>query len=347
MRNDHVMHDVSIATISKIVLFFIGLALLYVVRDILLVFFVALILAALITPLAERLAAKRIPRSVTVLGVYVILVALFGIILSVLLPPVLDEVRSIVTNFSGMWENLMSNAGPFSTYTQARGFEASIRSSLDSMTSQIPSALLISFSSLTSVFDGLFSIIVIFVLGFYLVVEAEGLKRMLRRLAPESYQPLIVGVLTRVQKKLGDWLRAQLILSGAVALLTYIGLLIVGLPYALVLALLAGLLELVPYAGPVISSVPALILALSISPFKAAIVLAVYIVVQQSEGHFLIPKINQKIIGINPIVSIMALLLGARLGGVLGILISIPLAASITMLVEEWVEHRKQFRESV
>lgn len=344
-RNDRIVHDVSIATISKIVLFFLGLALLYVVRDILLVFFVALILAALITPFAERLAAKKIPRSVTVLGVYVVILALLGVILSVLVPPLLDEVRSIVTNFSSLWEKVVTSVGPLSTYVQDRGFEASIRSSLESMTAQIPSAALGAFSSISTVFDGAFSLIIIFVLGFYLVVEAQGLKRLLRRLAPEKYQPTIVGVLTRVQDKLGDWLRAQMILSGAVAFLTYIGLLVVGLPYALVLALLAGLLELVPYAGPVISAVPAIVLGLSISPLKAAMVLAVYIIVQQSESHFLIPKINEKIIGINPIVSIMALLLGARLGGVLGILISIPLAATITMLVEDYFEHKKQMEE--
>jgi predicted PurR-regulated permease PerM len=190
------------------------------------------------------------------------------------------------------------------------------------------------------VFQSIVSLLLIFVLAYYMVVEVESLKRLVRNIAPERYQPSIVGVITRVQRKLGDWMRAQLILSGAVAALTYVGLLIIGLPYALVLGLLVGVLELVPYAGPVIAAVPGIFLALSLSPFKAVLALAVYVLVQQAESHFLIPKVNQKFVGVNPIVSIMALLLGARLGGILGVLVAIPIAASITMLLEEYFAQR-------
>jgi predicted PurR-regulated permease PerM len=179
-----------------------------------------------------------------------------------------------------------------------------------------------------------------------MVVEGEGVKRLVKSLAPRRYEAFIVAALVRVQKKLGDWMRAQLLLSGVVALLIYVGLLIVGMPYALILALLAGLLEFVPYAGPVIAAVTGVLLALSISPFKALPVIIVYIIVQQMENHLLVPKISQKIIGINPIVSIMALLLGARLAGILGVLIAIPIAASITMLVEDYLEHRDRMLQS-
>ncbi len=335
-----IIHDVRATTIIKVVLVLLSFGLLYVVKDIVLIFFVALILAALIAPLAAHGVRYKIPRSVTILGVYVLLLAVLFLILGALVPPMLDEARNLVANFSTVWERVLGSAGPLATYTQQRGFEENFRQSLDSVTAQIPQVALGAFSSITGVLESVFSLLLIFVLAFYLAVEVESLKRLLRNLAPERYQASVIGVITRVQSKLGDWMRAQMILSGAVAVLTYVGLLIIGMPYALVLALLAGLLELVPYAGPVIAAVPAIFLALSLSPLKAALVLAVYVLVQQAESHFLIPKINQKFIGINPIVSIMALLLGARLGGILGILVAIPIAASITMLIEEYFAQR-------
>jgi predicted PurR-regulated permease PerM len=335
-----IVHDVRVGTIAKIVLVLVSFVLLYVVKDIVLIFFVALILAALITPLAEHAARYKIPRSVTILGVYVFLLAVLFFILAALVPPLLDEARNLVTNFSAVWERVLGSAGPLATYVGQRGFEENFRKSLDSVTAQIPHVALGAFSSINGVFQSIVSLLLIFVLAYYMVVEVESLKRLVRNIAPERYQPSIVGVVTRVQRKLGDWMRAQLILSGAVAVLTYVGLLIIGLPYALVLGLLVGVLELVPYAGPVIAAVPGIFLALSLSPFKAVLALAVYVLVQQTESHFLIPKVNQKFVGVNPIVSIMALLLGARLGGILGVLVAIPIAASITMLLEEYFAQR-------
>lgn len=335
-----VIHDVRVVTIIKVVLVLFCFGLLYIIKDIILIFFVALILAALITPLADYGMRYKIPRSVTILGVYVVILALLFLILGALVPPMLDEARNLIANFSLLWERVLGSAGPLATYTAQRGFEENFRQSLESMTAQIPNVALGAFSSITGVLESVFSLLLIFVLAFYLVVEVESLKRLLRNLAPERYQASVVGIITRVQRKLGDWMRAQLILSGAVAVLTYVGLLIIGMPYALVLGLLAGMLELVPYAGPVIAAVPGIFLALSISPVKAALALMVYVLVQQAESHLLIPQINQKFIGINPIVSIMALLLGARLGGILGILVAIPIAASITMLIEEYFAQR-------
>lgn len=335
-----IIHEVRAATVVKVVLVLLSFGLLYVVKDILLIFFVALVLAALITPLAEHGVRYKIPRSITILGVYIVLSGVLLLLLGALVPPMLDEMRNLVTNFSAVWERVVGSAGPLATYTRQRGFEESFQQSLDSVTAQIPHVALGAFSSITGVVQSLFSLLLIFVLAFYLVVEVESLKRFARSLAPERYQASIVGILTRVQAKLADWMRAQLILSGAVAVLTYLGLLMIGMPYALVLGLFAGVFELVPYAGPVIAAVPGVFLALSISPIKAAFALAVYVLVQQTESHFLIPKINQKFIGINPIVSIMALLLGARLGGILGVLVAIPIAASLAMLLDEYLTQR-------
>jgi len=335
-----VIHDVSVVTMIKVVLVLIAFWLLFLVRDILIIFFVSLILASLITPLAERLEKQKVPRALTVLLVYVVIVIALFLVMAALVPPVLEEVRSLLTRFSAIWERFLGSSGALSTYLQARGYEDSFQRSLDSVTGQIPSVALGAFSSITGVIGSIFSAVLIFVLGFYMVVEAESLKKLIKSLAPSRYQSFIIGSLTRVHAKIGAWMRAQLILSAVMALVVYLMMILLGMPYALILGLLSGLLEFVPYAGPVIAAVPAVLIALAISPVKAALVLLTYVLIHQLEGHVLIPNITKKIVGLNPVVSIMALLLGARLAGFLGVLIAIPLAASLTMLVDEWLADR-------
>lgn len=335
-----IIHDVSLTAILKVVAVLVVLAALYAVRDILLVFFVAAILAALIAPFAEAMERRRVPKSVTVLGIYVVLVALLIVLAAAIVPPILEETRDFLGGFSTAWAFFVSKAGALADYTSQRGFDQSLSRSLDSVTAGLPNMALGAFASITGALKSLFSFVLVLVLAFYMVVEAENLKRAIRALTPSRHRSMVISSLVRVQRKLGDWLRAQIILSASVAVLVYLGLLAVGMPYALVLAVLAGLLETVPYAGPVVSAVPAVLLALTVSPIKAALVLAVYVVVQQVESHFLIPKVNQKFVGLNPIVSIMALVLGAEFAGILGAFIAIPIAASITMLVEDRLESR-------
>jgi len=342
-----IIHDVSALAILKVVLVLAAAYALFLVRDTLIVFFVAVILAALIAPLADALEAKRIPRSLTVLAVYVVIVALLMLVLSALVPPILEELRDFLGNFSRSWEFLIGKAGALSVYANQRGFEESVTRSLDTVTSELPQMVLGALGSISGALRGIFSLVLVFVLAFYMVVEGESVKQAVRLVTPERHKRFVIASLVRVQRKLGSWLRAQIILSLTVAVMTYLGLLIVGMPYALVLAILAGLLETVPYAGPVIAAVPAIMLALSISPVKAGLALVVYIIVQQTESHFLIPKITQKFVGLNPIVSIMALLVGAQLAGIAGALVAIPIAASVTMLVEDHFETRRNTADDV
>ncbi len=344
-RAQKIIHEVQTATVVKVVLVLAAFVLLYIVRDVLLIFFVALILAAVILPAADFLQKKKIPRAVTALGIYVVIVALFLLVLSAIVPPLLDEIRGFLSQFSEIWSKLMASAGALSAYTGARGFEQNFQNSLDSLTAQLPNMALGAFSSITGVVLSLFSLVVIFVLAFYIVVQGDEIKRFVKKIWPDKYHSLVDGAATRVQKKLGGWVRAQFVLSLTVAVLVYLIMLILGMPYALVLAVLAGLLEVVPYAGPIIAGVPAVLLALSISPLKALFVVIGYILIQQIEGNLLIPKINQKFVGVNPVVSILAMLLGARLAGFLGVLIAIPLAATITMLLEEYLQNRRLTRQ--
>ncbi len=139
----------------------------------------------------------------------------------------------------------------------------------------------------------------------------------------------------KMSKKMGEWLRGQLILGLIVALAVYVGLTFLGVKYALVLALMAGVLEVIPYVGPIISLVPALFIGFAQSPVIGVLVVVLYVVIQQVENHILVPKVMQKVTGLNPIISILALLVGLKAGGLAGAILAIPLAMMGVVILED------------
>jgi predicted PurR-regulated permease PerM len=138
-----------------------------------------------------------------------------------------------------------------------------------------------------------------------------------------------------MQNKMGQWLRAQLILGLVVGIAVYIGLKILGVEYALLLALIAGVLEIVPYLGPILAVVPALMIGLAQSPIIGLSVLGLYLLIQQVENNILVPKIMQTVTGLNPVISILALLVGLKAGGIAGAILAIPLAMMAVVILED------------
>jgi predicted PurR-regulated permease PerM len=145
----------------------------------------------------------------------------------------------------------------------------------------------------------------------------------------------------KIEMKLGAWVRGEIILMLIVGLTTYIGLTILGVEYALPLAVIAGVLELVPTIGPIISSIPAILIALVQGPVLAIAVLAMYILIQQAENNFLVPKVMEKAVGVLPLITIASLLIGGTLFGVIGAVIAVPAVVILHVLFEEYVESRK------
>jgi predicted PurR-regulated permease PerM len=157
-----------------------------------------------------------------------------------------------------------------------------------------------------------------------------------------------MGLLEKIQKKMGLWILGQLILSFSIFVLTLVGLLIIGLVFkgqganpilanALLLALLAGLLEVMPYMGPFLSAVPAVLIAFIYSPPLALIVAILYLIIQKTEGYVLVPKVMEKTVGTSPLAVLLALLIGYKLAGIIGLLIGVPLVSAITVIVNEFL----------
>lgn len=199
--------------------------------------------------------------------------------------------------------------------------------------SQVNSISQSAFSVTTGIFGGLFTTLTIFVVSFYLLLDHDSLKQRFASLFDEKDQAKVITVFTHVEERLGAWLRGQAILSLSVGLLAWIVLSVVGLNFALPLALLAGILEIVPILGPLLSSIPAIIVALSISPALALIVALAFLVIQQIENNVLVPKIMERAVGLHPIVVIIGVIIGGQLAGGLGALLAVPFISMMTILL--------------
>jgi predicted PurR-regulated permease PerM len=194
---------------------------------------------------------------------------------------------------------------------------------------------------LTTLFGGLAGLVVVLVLAFYLIVEESAVKNLFRNLIPNEYQEMASDIIWQVINRLGDWLRGQLVLGLVIGGLYFVAFAIIGVPYPILLALFGGLLEFIPYVGPFIAAVPALILAASVSPLILVITLIAIVVIQQLENHLIVPKITQRSVGLNPIISILAVMIGGQTFGVVGALFAIPVATAASVVIFEFLRRRQ------
>lgn len=338
-KNQMMTISISTSTILKLVLVLLALFFLWLIRDILAILFVAIILAALIDPLADWFEQHKIPRALSVILIYIMLLVLVGGILLLLIPPLIDEFGELATNFGGYWDNVAAGINNIKGFSIDQGFPSSLETGLQSVSENLSAAVGKIFGTITGLIGGIVTMILILVIAFYMVVEEESARKAYRSLAPAKYQPYISQLTSRMKKKIGSWLRGEIILALIVGTLVFIALKILGVNYALLLAIFAGMAEFVPYLGPVLGAIPAIFIAFAQSPIKALLVLAVFILIQQLENHLIYPKVMQKAVGLNPVVSIIALLIGAKIGGVIGVALAIPVATVVNVFVQDLIEH--------
>lgn len=326
---------VSAGTILKIAGVLFALWFVYFVRDIIAIFFVALILSSIIDPLADWFEGRRIPRSVAVLILYIALFSILGLIIGALVPPLIQEVRDLASNFSAVWERLVSGAELLRNYSEQSGFSQNIEEGLSSVQSALGRVVGGAFTTVVNIFGGIVSFVLILVLTFYMVIQEDALKRMFNALVPDRYQSFTSSTFAKIQRKITAWIKGQLILSLVIGVMAFAGLSIIGVNYALFLGMFAAILELVPYAGPFLGGAVAVFFALSQSTTKAFFVLVLFVVIQQLENNILVPKVMQRAVGLNPIISILALVIGAKIAGIVGALFAIPLATALDVIVRE------------
>lgn len=322
--------EYSTRVILKVVFVVLVLAFLWVIRDIIVLFLLAVVLASAMEPLADYLHIRKIPRGVSVIAVYLVVLGLAALVISSIIPPVVDQFKLLAANLPEYVEEFQERYPSFSTLV---GGESLSRVLSDFVTGGGDQNVV---SRTVGVFNGFFAFITVLVISFYLVVsQGQGMKEFIRSLIPAPRRDMVMNLVGKIQKKMGLWVLGQFILSLIIFVFTFIGLKVLGVEYALVLALVAGLLEIIPYIGPTLAAVPAFFFAFIQSPALAVGVLVLYILIQKSENYILVPKIMEKTIGTSPLIVVMALLVGYKLAGVLGLLLSVPVAGAISVVVEE------------
>jgi predicted PurR-regulated permease PerM len=328
--------QVSSWTIMKVICIIAAAWVLYALRDIIGLVLVALLFAAVITPATNWFERKKIPRTIGALIIYISIFSLVGVLLTFLIPPLISEVSSLAGNFGSLWGRVMSSFSlikdqPYYTDDVAAGVTHAL-SNIESALSRFVQG---AFFAVAGAFGGLLSVIVTLVLAFYIVIQGSNLQRIFGTIMPTNYALYITSLANKIQEKILLWARGQLILSASIAVLSYISLLIIGVDYALVIALFAGVTEMIPYAGPLIGGAVAVLFALAQSPFQAFLVAITFIIIQQAENHILVPKVMQHSVGINPIFSIIAILIGARFGGIPGVIFAIPAVTAVEIVIRE------------
>lgn len=332
---------ISTGTILRVVGILAALALAWLIRDILLVVFTAMLLAGVVYPFARFAEARRIPKGLAVFVFYLLLFGTMALIIGLLVPRVVDQMHSLVSSYGQtgwllgdrtMWDALLAKVGESSSWQSAL-------EGIKGQTSQVVGGL---FSTVGDVFAGFVTFFAVLVLSFYMILEEDAVKNVFRNLIPSEYQDFASRLVWQMMDKLGGWMRGQLVLGLIIGVLYFFAYWAIGVPYALLLALLGGLLEFIPYIGPFISAVPAVILGLSISPTHAVVALVATIVIQRIENDIVVPKVMQKAVGLNPIVSLVAFMVGAKLFGAVGAIFSIPVATAASVALMEIIRFQKE-----
>ena len=336
--------NVSITTgsIITVILFGLLLALLWYLQNIVLIVLTAVVIASAIEPGVRVFMRRGLPRILSVLALYLIVIGTFFGILFFFLPPILDDAANFLSQLPATLRSF-NLSGAFNSSILPLGDIASLVASADVL--RTASATLAGsggiLATLSAFFGGLVSFVLVIVFSFYFSVQETGVDDFLRVVTPAKHYAYVLDLWKRSQDKIGKWMQGQLLLAVLVGVLLYLGLTILGVPYALLLAVLAALFELIPVFGQILAAIPAVAVAIvEGSLTQGFMVTGLYMLVQQFEAHLIYPLVVKKVVGVPPLLVILALLIGAKLAGFVGVLLSVPIAAAIQEFVSD-IEHRR------
>lgn len=322
--------EITYKTIVFTTAFLLSLVVLWSIRDIIILLFICFILMLSLNPTITRLEKLRIHRAVAILFIYILVILFFAIALAGIIPILVNQTNDLIRVLPSSLNGV-----------QVFGLSAVDLTSQFKILETIPSDIA---KTIFSVFSNIFSGFVILVITFYLLQERKNIdKYSLKFIGPKSQQT-ISTIINRLEIRLGSWVNGELLLMTIIGVLSYIGYLILGLPYALPVALIAGLLEIVPNIGPIITTIIAALIGFTISPLTALFTVAWGLFVHQAENNLITPKIMKETVGLNPIITIVTIATGAKIGGIGGALLAVPIFLTIETIATVFLEKRRLSR---
>lgn len=311
--------DISHKTVIFTILILLGLWFLYYIRGSIMMLFVAFLLTTILNPLVNLMAKIKFKRGISVAITFVLVIGILGGLIALIAPVMVQE----TTNFINALPGYLTNIGIDDSAT---------KNLIGTLVQQIGGVLNFTFS----IFSNVFSVITVLVFTFYLLLSYPMIKEQAVSLLGEERGKRIFDLISSIEERLGKWSRGQLILMLSVAVGNYIGYLLLGIPFALPLAVLTGIFEIVPTLGPIISAVPAVLIGFGISPLVGVGAAVVALIVNQLENYILVPKIMQKSAGVSPLLVLLSVAIGVKLAGVMGALIAVPFVVTLQTIIKKY-----------
>lgn len=302
------------------IIFLAVFILIYQLKEILLIIFVSYIIVAALNPIVEYLRRKRVPKTIAILITFFTTLLFFTVLIAPLVPFLASQIQQLTKSF------------PLYLHTAAQAIGVQLEMGEIGRIVTPQQLGQNAFALAGGVFGGFFAVVTTIAISFYLLLSYEKAKSGVANLFAQKHRKKAINIIDQINEKLGAWLQGQFLLSLSIGLLTWITLTLLQMPFALPLAVLAGLFEIVPSIGPIISAVPAVVVALTISPNMAFVIIAAYIFIQLVENHLLVPRIMQRAVGLNPVAVIVGVVVGDRLLGIPGALLSVPFISLLVLI---------------
>lgn len=315
IKKKHITFDISIGSIFWILFSLATVFVLVKLTSVIVLLFVAILITLAVCPLVDYLEKFKINRA---LSSMVILLLIFGTIIFAIVSlasPLLDQTQLFIQNLPGIIDRV-------SPIKIAAG-------SFDAQFATVPGRVLTFALDTFSAFVTAFTVIV---MSYYMIQDMHNLESYLKFWFGEKGHRYHI-IAEKLEVQIGYWVRGELLLMLLVGLLSYLGYLIIGIPFAIPLAFIAGMLELIPNIGPTIATIPAVLVGLSISPSHGLAALVVSMIVQQLENNLIVPKVMQQVAGLNPIITIVAIMIGFNLGGPLLAILALPTVLSARVIL--------------
>jgi predicted PurR-regulated permease PerM len=311
----------------------------YLVRDVLLVIYVSGIFAIGFSPIVrviERqkllpIGSARFPRWLAILILYLAILGTVALVVFLTLPPLVEQGRALWSKLPEMFERgqqlLLSKGWLKQHLSMSEAFARAPGTGGDAATRVI--------GAVANVAGGIFGFVTILILTFYLLVDSANLRASMLRLFPRRQRERVDAASREVTLKVSAWLGGQLLLAAVIGATSAIGLWALGVPFFYVLALISAIGEMIPVVGPLLSAIPAIAVAATVSPKTVLFVVIFFVVQQQMENHILVPKIMSRQVGVSPVTVIVALLIGGSLLGIVGAILAVPTAAILQVVAAE------------
>ncbi|MEW6621720.1 MAG: AI-2E family transporter [Bacillota bacterium] len=327
---------VLLSTIFLIVYFLLQ------VKIILPPFFLAIVLAYLLNPFVSSLEKKEIPRSISILLVYLTMFTLFGLVIIYAFPVIYSEVNLFIETIPHYTQEVQGLIKQFNERYERVYIPESLRQVINETINSIELGLIAYLDSiaerLLGWFSGLITIFITPILAFYMLKDNKNICSRIMNIFPCAWQKEIVYLWKETDRILMKFVRGHLLVACIVGILTAIGLTLIGLKFAIILGIIAGIFDLIPYFGPIIGVLPALIVAFIDTEVKVIQVILIMVLIQQLESNLISPKILGESVGLHPLTVIFVVLAGGHLFGLLGLVLAVPITAIARIVTNYWVD---------